>query len=232
MKKIGLLLADDHAILRRGVRMLLETQRDMRIVAEASNGADAVRLAIEKKPDVALVDLSMPGMSGLEVIEKIRNAVPSVRVLVLTMHDDPAYARMTIAAGAVGHVVKDADPSELVTAIRAVHRGRTIVALTGGAPGAPRSAGGEPEPAASRREWQVLQLLARGHTNREGAELLGLSVKTVETYRTRLRDKLGLRRRSDLVRFAISLGLLDSVPPKNKVTRQNAVRPAAVPPRP
>lgn len=234
MKKIGILLVDDHVILRRGVRMLLSTQRDMRIVAEASNGTEAVKLAVAKKPDVAIVDLSMPGMSGLEVIERIRNAAPSVRVLVLTMHDDPAYAHMTIAAGAVGHVVKDADPSDLVTAIRAVHRGRTIVALTGGAPGAPRSGGGEPEPAvrASRREWQVLQLLARGHTNREIAELFALSVKTVETYRARLRDKLGLRRRADLVRFAISLGLLDSVPAKNKVTRRNAVRPAAAPPRP
>ena len=194
--------------------MLLATQRDMRVVGEASNGAEAIQLSAAKKPDVALVDLSMPGMSGLEVIEKIRTAAPSVRVLVLTIHDDPAYARLTVAAGASGHVVKDAEPSELLSAIRAVHRGRTIVELGSG--GGTRVAGlpvreGGALPRTSRRERQVLELLARGHTNREVAEVLGLSVKTVETYRARLGEKLGVRRRADLVRFAISLGLLGSV---------------------
>lgn len=207
MKKIRVLLADDHAILRAGVRMLLEAQPDMTVVAEASDGEEAVRQATGTRPDVAVVDLTMPGLSGVETLERLRHEVPATRLLVLTMHDDPGYARLALAAGATGHVIKDAESAELLTAIRTVHRGRTFVQVGAGAVEAAPPA----RPAApplSPRERQVLELLAHGHTNREVAQRLSLSIKTVETHRARLSDKLGLHTRADLVRLAIDLGLL------------------------
>jgi two-component system response regulator NreC len=207
VKKIRVLLADDHAILRAGVRMLLEAQPDMTVVAEAGDGEEAVRRASGVRPDVAVVDLSMPGLSGVETLERLRREVPATRLLVLTMHDDPGYARLTQAAGASGHVIKDAESAELLAAIRAVHRGRTFVQIGAEAPAA--TAPSRPvTPGLSPRERQVLELLAHGHTNREVADRLSLSVKTVETHRARLSDKLGLHTRADLVRLAIDLGLL------------------------
>ena len=207
MKKIRVLLADDHAILRAGVRMLLDAQPDMAVVAEAADGEEAIQRAGDTQPDVAVVDLTMPGLTGVETLERLRREVPATRLLVLTMHDDPAYARLALAAGAAGHVIKDADSSELVAAIRAVHRGRTFIQV-----GAEAAATAAPErtaaPALSPRERQVLELLAHGHTNREVADRLSLSVKTVETHRSRLSEKLGLHSRADLVRLAIELGLL------------------------
>ena len=206
MKKIRLLLADDHAILRAGLKMLLDAQPDMLVVAEASDGEEAVRRALATRPDVAVIDLTMPGLSGVETLQRLRRELPSARLLVLTMHDDPGYARVTQAAGAAGHVIKDSESSELLAAIRAVHRGRTFVVGTAARAGQRESLG--PAPALSPRERQVLELLARGHTNREIAGRLFLSVKTVETHRARLSDKLGLHRRADLVRLALELGLL------------------------
>jgi two-component system response regulator NreC len=207
VKKIRVLLADDHAILRAGVRMLLDAQPDMAVVAEAADGEEAIQRAGDTQPDVAVVDLTMPGLTGVETLERLRREVPATRLLVLTMHDDPAYARLALAAGAAGHVIKDADSSELVAAIRAVHRGRTFIQV-----GAEAAATAAPErtaaPALSPRERQVLELLAHGHTNREVADRLSLSVKTVETHRSRLSEKLGLHSRADLVRLAIELGLL------------------------
>ena len=207
MKKIRVLLADDHAILRAGLRMLLDAQPDMAVVAEAADGEEAIRRAGDSQPDVAVVDLTMPGLSGVETLERLRREVPATRLLVLTMHDDPAYARLALAAGAAGHVIKDAESAELLAGIRAVHRGRTFVQMGGVAadslvPARPAA------PALSPRERQVLELLAHGHTNREVADRLSLSVKTVETHRARLSDKLGLHSRADLVRLAIELGLL------------------------
>src|SRR5262249_8031778 len=161
------------------------------------------------RPDVAVVDLTMPGLSGVQTLERLRREVPATRVLVLTMHDDPAYAGLTLAAGATGHVVKDAESSELLAAIRAVHRGRTFVHTGGGMDDVEVSSSMPSSvPALSRRERQVLELLARGHTNREVGQRLSLSVKTIETYRQRLKVKLGLNTRSDLVRLAMDLGLL------------------------
>jgi DNA-binding NarL/FixJ family response regulator len=209
MKKIRLLLADDHAILRAGLRVLLDAQPDMTVVAEAADGHEALDRARANQPDVAVVDLTMPGMSGVQTLERLRREVPATRLLVLTMHDDPAYAGLTLAAGATGHVVKDAESTELLAAIRAVHRGRTFVHtgsdVSDGAPPESATAG---VPPLSGRERQVLELLARGHTNREVAGRLRLSVKTIETYRSRLNDKLGLNSRADLVRLAMDLGLL------------------------
>jgi DNA-binding NarL/FixJ family response regulator len=209
VKKIRLLIADDHAILRAGLKMLLDAQPDMLVVAEASDGEEAVRRALATRPDVAVIDLTMPGLSGVETLQRLRRELPSARLLVLTMHDDPAYARVTQAAGAAGHVIKDSQSAELLSAIRAVHRGRSFVVETAGR--AALALAGDslgPAPALSPRERQVLELLARGHTNREIADRLVLSVKTVETHRARLSDKLGLHRRADLVRLAIALGLL------------------------
>jgi two-component system response regulator NreC len=207
VSQIRLLLADDHAILRAGLRMLLDAQADMVVVGEAADGEEAVRRAHATRPDVAVVDLTMPGLSGVETLQRLRRELPATRLLVLTMHDDPGYARMAQAAGALGHVVKDCQSSELLAAIRAVHRGRSFVRVGGEAPA--EGAEGEGQvPPLSPRERQVLELLAHGHTNREIAARLGLSVKTVETHRSRLSDKLNLHRRADLVRVALELGLL------------------------
>jgi len=214
MKKIRLLLADDHAILRAGLRVLLDAQPDMTVVAEAADGLEAIDRARVNRPDVAVVDLTMPGLSGVQTLERLRREVPTTRLLVLTMHDDPAYAGLTLAAGATGHVVKDAESSELLAAIRAVHRGRTFVHTGTGVDdievSGSISAG---VPALSARELQVLEFLARGHTNREVGLRLSLSVKTIETYRSRLKAKLGLSNtRSDIVRLAMDLGLLTARP--------------------
>jgi len=208
VKKIRLLLADDHAILRAGLKMLLDAQPDMLVVSEAADGEEAVRRALATRPDVAVIDLTMPGLSGVETLQRLHRELPSTRLLVLTMHDDPGYARVAQAAGAVGHVIKDSQSAELLAAIRAVHRGRTFVVGTDTRPAALEGEPLNPTPALSPRERQVLELLARGHTNREIAGRLFLSVKTVETHRARLSDKLGLHRRADLVRLAIELGLL------------------------
>jgi DNA-binding NarL/FixJ family response regulator len=208
VKKIRLLLADDHAILRAGLRMLLEAQPDMAVVAEASGGEEAVRRAHACRPDVAVIDLTMPGLSGVETLQRLHRELPGTRLLVLTMHDDPAYARVAQAAGAAGHVVKDCGSAELLAAIRAIHRGRTLALAGAGAPAAAAGGAERRGPALSPRERQVLELLARGHTNREVAGRLALSIKTVETHRARLGDKLGLRTRADLVRLALDLGLV------------------------
>jgi two-component system, NarL family, response regulator NreC len=206
MATIRILLADDHAVLRTGLRMLVDSQPDMKVVAEAANGREAVRKVEETAPDVALVDLTMPGMSGIEAIGRIRERYPRTRVLVLTMHDDPAYVHAVLSHGASGHVVKDVDGAELLSAIRAVYRGRTFVDLT-----PRRDALTSPRAQLTSRETQVLKFLAEGFTNRQIAERLLLSVKTVETYRARIGEKLGLQGRADLVRFARDTGLL--VPP-------------------
>jgi two-component system response regulator NreC len=207
VSQIRLLLADDHAILRAGLRMLLDAQTDMVVVGEAADGEEAVRRAHATRPDVAVVDLTMPGLSGVETLQRLHRELPATRLLVLTMHDDPGYARMAQAAGALGHVVKDCQSSELLAAIRAVHRGRPFVRVGGEARAAEGEASGQVPPL-SPREREVLELLARGHTNREIAARLSLSVKTVETHRSRLSDKLNLHRRADLVRVALDLGLL------------------------
>ena len=206
-KKIRLLVADDHAILRDGLRMMINDQPDMRVVCEAADGEEAVRCALSTRPDVALVDLSMPRLGGVETLQRLRREVPSARLLVLTMHNDPAYAKVTQAAGASGHVIKDCERDDLLSAIRAVHHGRSFVHVGTSAPAA--AAGPVPStlPVLSPRELQVLRLLARGHTNREVATLLTLSVKTVETHRSRLLEKLGARTRAELVQIANQLGL-------------------------
>jgi DNA-binding NarL/FixJ family response regulator len=221
MAKIRILIADDHAVLRAGLRMLIGAQPDMEVVGEAADGDEAVRGAVETRPDVALLDITMPGIGGIKAIERIRREAPDTRVLVLTMHDVPAYLRSVLAAGGSGYVVKRSADAELLSAIRGVHRGRTVLdpalavrVVEGGlskrsvaaAPGA----GSSP---LSQREREVLDLVAKGYTNQQIADQLGLSVKTVETYRSRLVEKLGLKSRADLVRYALDSGLFGPTEP-------------------
>lgn len=212
MGRIRILIADDHAVLRTGLRMLIDSQRDLDVVGEASDGDEAVRKAAALRPDVALVDISMPGSGGIKAIERIREAAPTTRVVVLTMHDMPAYLRAALAAGASGYVVKRAADSALLAAIRDVHRGRTVLdpALAASVvQSGLRRRGATTSPATplSQREREVLELVAQGYTNQQIADHLGLSVKTVETYRARLVEKLGLQSRAELVRYALDSGL-------------------------
>jgi len=216
--RIRVLIADDHAVLRAGLTLLIDAQSDMEVVGEAANGADTVLRAQATTPHVVLLDLSMPGTRSTPTIEQLVRVAPNARVLVLTMHDDPAYLRAALQAGASGYIVKKAADIELLTAIRAVYNGRTFVDLTrpDSAPvqdfrrfSRHSPANGQPKPL-SRREAEVLRLLAQGHTNHEAADHLALSVKTVETHRKRLSDKLGLKSRAQLFRFAVEVGLLDS----------------------
>ena len=218
MPTIRVLIADDHAVLRAGLKLLINAQADMDVVGEVGDGPATIGSAQATAPHVVLLDLSMPGSRFTQTIEQLVRVAPSSRVLVLTMHDDPAYLQAALQAGASGYIVKKAADVELLTAIRAVHHGRTFVDLT--RPGE-EARGHEvrrvsrESPAAghpgvlSRREAEVLRLLAQGHTNQEAADHLAVSVKTVETHRKRLSDKLGLRSRAQLFRFAVEVGLLE-----------------------
>jgi DNA-binding NarL/FixJ family response regulator len=216
MTAIRVLIADDHAVLRAGLRMLLSANRDMDVVGEAADGVDVVRKTSALQPDVVLLDLSMPGPRSGSVIRSVLRACPTTRVLILTMHDDAAYLRAALSAGATGYLVKRAADSELLSAIRAVHAGRTFVDMTqtSGGPEPPvRPHGVQPSQspkALSRREREVLRLLAQGNSNQQIADGFRLSVKTVETYRTRLSEKLGLKGRAELFRFATESGVLDA----------------------
>jgi two-component system, NarL family, response regulator NreC len=217
MPSIRILIADDHAILRSGLRMLIDAQSDMSVVGEVADGTETVSRASEVQADVVLLDLTMPGPPATVTIERLVRLDPSPRVLVLTMHDDPVYLRTALQAGASGYIVKKAADVELLTAIRVVQSGGTFVNLT--RPGetepgqavrlVPRvsPAGGQPKPL-SRREVEVLRLLAQGHTNQEAADRLAVSIKTIETHRKRLSDKLGLKSRAELFRFAVEARLL------------------------
>jgi len=216
--KIRILLADDHAILRSGLRLLVNSQADMEVVSEAPDGEQAVEAAREARPDVALMDLTMPGAGGMRALQEIVRDCPNTRVLVLTMHDDPAYLRSVLAAGACGYVLKRSVDAELLAAIRAVHRGGTFVdpslaevlvqdVLAKKGSKARRT---RPIKILSDRELQVLKLVARGYSSQQIASQILVGVKTVETYRSRLAQKLGLRTRSEVVRFAVQMGLLTS----------------------
>jgi two-component system response regulator NreC len=214
--RIRILIVDDHAVLRAGLRMLLEAEPDMEVVGEAGDGAEALSRVLELAPDVALLDVTMPDVDGLEVLRRVREGSPRTRVLMLTMHDDEGYLREALAGGSSGYVLKRAADIELLSAIRAVHRGGTYlhaahtkVLFEDGAGQQRIQAAEEPESRLiSQREEEVLRLVALGYTNQQAADMLYLSVKTVETYRARLMAKLGLRNRAELVRYALQRGLL------------------------
>ena len=216
ISKIRVMIADDHAILRSGLKLLVNSQADMEVVSDAPDGEQAVQAASDSKPDVALMDLTMPGTGGMRALQEILRHCPKTRVLVLTMHDDPAYLRSALAAGASGYVLKRSVDAELLTAIRAVHRKGTFVdpslanilvqdvLAKRGAKALPK----RPVNILSERELEVLKLVAQGYSSQQIAKRILVGVKTVETYRSRLAQKLGLRTRSDVVRFAVRMGLL------------------------
>ncbi len=214
MPRLKVLVVDDHAILRAGLRQLINGQHDMEATAEAGDGAEAVRKTRVAKPDVVLFDLTMPGTDAMETMRRILRARPRARIVVLSMHEDPAYEDSAMAAGAAGYVLKRAADSELFAAIRAASRGRVEAEGVGTTRAAARRTA-EREPRRhhrgallSPRESQVLRMLGRGYNNRQIAIRLRLSVKTVETFRARLSKKLGLRGRPSLVRYALRTGLL------------------------
>jgi DNA-binding NarL/FixJ family response regulator len=218
MAKIRILIADDHAILRAGLELLINAQPDMEVVGHAETIHEIVPACLAADPDVLLQDLSMPGGSGVSAIAHVRQECPRTRILVLTVHDDPVYMRAAMAAGAMGYIVKTAGVVEVMSAIRAVHQGRVFVEphLFASSPSALLEASQTSPPASrpalSRREQEVLTLLAEGHTNQQIADRLFLSVKTIETYRARIAEKLGLRSRADIFRYAMEMGLLGSSP--------------------
>jgi len=214
--KIRVMIVDDHAILRAGLKMLVNSQADMEVVSEAPDGQLAVQEVRESRPDVTLLDLTMPRVGGMKALQEIARNCRETRVLVLTMHDDPAYLRSALAAGASGYLLKRAVDAELLAAIRAVHRGgifvdprlanilvQDVLAKKG-----TKSGPTQPINILSDRELQVLSLVARGYTSAQIAKQISVSVKTVETYRSRFAEKLALRTRSDVIRFAVQMGLL------------------------
>lgn len=212
MSPIRVLVVDDHAVVRSGLRLLLEREDDIEVVAEAGTADEGVRAARLEKPDVVLLDVVMPGQSGIDATPEILAAAKNTRVLVLSMQDDPSYVREAFAGGASGYLVKEAADADLVQAVRDVAAGGRYVHPTLGA----RLAQAEVEAARkaaddplSDREREVLRLLALGHTNQEIAKQLYISVRTAETHRAHIMQKLGLGTRAELVRYALVNGMLD-----------------------
>jgi two-component system, NarL family, response regulator NreC len=216
MSAIRILLADDHAVLRAGLTALLNARPDMEVVGEAADGSDLLALAEQTRPDIVLLDLTMPRLGGLEVLPLLRQRLPAVRILVLTMHNEESYLRQALKAGANGYVLKKAADVELIAAIQAVMRGEMYVhsSLTKALLDETlvTAVAGDAETDVWRnlsdREQETLRLVALGHTSKEIADQLNVSAKTVETYRARGMEKLGLRSRAALVRFALARGLM------------------------
>jgi two-component system, NarL family, response regulator NreC len=210
---IRVLIVDDHALVRSGLRLVLEAEEDIMVEDEAGTADDAVRLSRLHKPDIVLLDVSMPGRSGLDAAPEIREAAPKAQILVLSMQDDPSYVREAFASGASGYLLKEAADAELVAAVREVAAGKRYVHPALGARLAAAEAEAEARAAAdplSDREREVLRLLALGHTNQEIAKMLYISVRTAETHRAHIMQKLRLQTRADLVAYALDRGLLDA----------------------
>lgn len=210
ISKIRLVVADDHSILRSGLRMLINAEADMEVVGEAAEGKEVEAVVRETMPDVLLLDITMPAGGGIKALEQVRRSFPQISVLILTMHEDPAYLRSVLAAGASGYVLKRAVDADLLFAIRAVHRGGTFVDPSLAQNLLPQAAGAPPARGTllSPRERQVLQLVAEGYTNQQIADRIFVGVKSVETYRARIGQKLSLNSRADFVRYALEIGLL------------------------
>jgi len=210
---VDIVLADDHGVLRAGLRALLNAEDDLKVIGEAATGEEVLQIASELQPDIVLLDLNMPGPGGIEVTRKLRDLVPETRVLVLTVHEDEGLLREAIDSGASGYIIKRAVESELINAIRAVARGEMYIH-----PSMTRALLRErekrtPPPSGAQesltpREADVMRLIALGYTNRQAAEELRLSVRTVETHRANLMGKLGLKSRVELVRWAAENDLM------------------------
>ena len=208
-RRMGILLADDHAVVRRGLRLVLESEPDMQVVAEVGDGAEAVRRAVHDDVDLAVLDITMPGMTGIQAAQELSRLRPRLRTLILSMHDSEQYFLEAIRAGASGYVLKSVADHDLITACRAAMRGEPFVY-----PAIERSllgralADDESSAVLTARESQILALIADGHTSREIADMLVISPRTVERHRENMRHKLGLRNRVDLTRYAIRAGLI------------------------
>lgn len=214
-KKIRIMLADDHTILRDGIRALIEDEPDMVVVGEAEDGRTTVKLACELEPDVVIMDIAMPLLNGLEATRQIKRICPKVQILVLSMHDSEEYIRQVLAAGAMGYILKDAAARELLSAIRAVHRGEAVLStaitrlviedyLRWGDLQIDHD-----EEVLTPREREILQLIAEGYTNKQIAEILCLSIKTIQAHRANLMQKLDLHDRGELIKYAIQKKIIE-----------------------
>ena len=205
---IRVLLADDHAVIRDGLKALLQRTADIIVVGEAANGRDAVRCSDDLKPDIVIMDLTMPGLNGIEAVRLLRGKCPATHVVMLSMHSDVEHVFRALEAGAMGFVLKESAGEEVVAAVRAVHVGQRYLSRSIEAPElAERSLARSPLDSLSAREREVLQLVVEGRSSAEIAATIHLSPKTVETYRGRLMAKLGVRDLPGLVKFAIEHGL-------------------------
>ncbi|WDP84267.1 MAG: response regulator transcription factor [Desulfobacter sp.] len=210
---IKVLLADDHSIVREGLRKVLEDDNEIRVIAEAPDGETAFDKAMSQHPDVAVIDISMPGMDGLEVVTRMAAYCPEIPVLILTMHEEEQYVIRAIESGAMGYVTKQSAPEQLVAAVKKINAGGRYLTEKASEALALRLIRGNKDKSLteslSMRELQVLRMLATGSTNREIATAYNISVKTVDTYRSRLLKKLNLRNNSDLSRYAIQNKLVE-----------------------
>jgi two-component system response regulator NreC len=211
MKRIRILLADDHAVVRQGFKMILGAQPDFEIVGEAGNGREAVELAENLKPDIVVMDVSMPELNGIEATRRLSTSVPHCRVVALSMHKDNVYVREILRAGARGYLLKDSEAADVVSAVRAVAQGEGYIspAVSNAVLDDYRKHVTNPIDLLSSREREVLQMLAEGKTNKEIAVVLNLSVYTVDAHRGRIMEKLNVHSINELVRFAVRNGLID-----------------------
>jgi two-component system, NarL family, response regulator NreC len=207
-KAISVVLADDHAVVRSALRLMLEAEPNIEVLAEAGDADAATRYAAGHRPDVLILDINMPGGSGLAAIPSIREQSPETQIVVLTMQDETAFAREALQAGVLGYILKEAASEELVKAVRMAAEGRTYLQPELGARLAAEPEASSPDDL-SHRELEVLRLIALGHTNNEIADQLYLSVRTVESHRAHIQQKLGLTTRSELVRYALDRGLIE-----------------------
>lgn len=208
---LHILIADDHGIVRAGLRMLLDRQEGMHVVAEAEDGVVAVERALAERPDIAILDVAMPRMTGLQATRRIREQAPEVNVLLLSMHDDERYLFEALKAGAAGYVLKRAADQDLVEAVRSVARGGSFISphAEGNLVKRWLEEGSVPGDRLTPREREVVKLIAEAHTNREIAAILNVAEKTVESHRANVLAKLGMRDRVELVRYAIKRGLVE-----------------------
>lgn len=210
-KKTRILLADDHAVVRKGFRMILDAEEDMEVVGEASNGREAVELAASLQPDVVVMDVTMPELNGIEATRRIAEGSPRTRVLALSMHKDAVYVREILRAGAKGYLLKDSCEGDLLMAVRVIARGEAFLspAVSDAVLTDYRKHVTNPLDLLTTREREVLQSIAEGRTNKEIASALNLSVYTVEAHRGRIMEKLNLHSTGELVRFALRNGIID-----------------------